>query len=88
VRPQLDLVRGAALEQAWVEAQAAYWVRRARTFEDAAPRPGDFIGLATAEDLDEQAARCVAAAVACRNRATLADVTRLDFEATVRDLVA
>lgn len=59
------------LADALQEATAAYWQRRAETLEAALPRVGDFTGNATPEDLDERRMRLAAAALACRQRATL-----------------
>lgn len=59
------------VQDAFSEATAAYWERRARTFEDAAPRPGDHPGRATAADLSAARERCLGVAAACRARASL-----------------
>ena len=59
------------VSDALAEATASYWERRARTFEDAAPRPGDWTGLATPGDLLAARERCLGAAAACRARASL-----------------
>lgn len=67
--PYVDHFRTRVLQDAFAEAEAAYWRRRAEAFENAAPRAGDFAGAATEAELDEQARRCTEAAVACRGRA-------------------
>ncbi len=59
------------VSDALAEATASYWERRARTFEDAAPRPGDHPGRATAADLSAARERCLGVAAACRARASL-----------------
>lgn len=59
------------VSDALAEATASYWERRAKTFEDAAPRPGDYPGLATPADLSAARERCLGAAAACRARASL-----------------
>jgi hypothetical protein len=46
-----------------------YWERRAAALEAARPRPGDFHGRATREDLGAQWHRLTEAARACRARA-------------------
>ena len=66
------------LQDAFHEATAAYWERRAATFDWAAPRADDFLGHATNADRLEQALRCKAAADACRHRALIAHTTRLE----------
>lgn len=53
------------------EATSAFWERRARDFEDAAPRVGDWHGNASEAALEAARERCVATAAACRARASL-----------------
>ena len=53
------------------EATATFWERRAKAFENAAPRPGDYVGRATAAELSAARVRCLDAAAACRARASL-----------------
>lgn len=59
------------VQDAFSEATAAYWERRATAFEDAAPRPGDYPGMATPEELSVARERCLSVAAACRARASL-----------------
>lgn len=59
------------VSDALAEATSSYWERRARTFEDAAPRPGDHPGMATPEELSAARERCLSVAAACRARASL-----------------
>jgi hypothetical protein len=66
--------RKRVLQDALTEATATYWRRRADVFEAAAPRPGDFIGAATDEDLDAGRARMAFEAQACRLKARQAIV--------------
>lgn len=70
---RLALVQAAVVRQAFLEASNIYWCRRAEQLEAAAPRRGDFTGLATDADLDDQARRCLDSAIACRLRAAGAD---------------
>jgi len=63
-RMQLDVIRDTLHR-----AQAATWLRRADDWEWAAPRPDDYTGRATPEDLAERAHRCHAKAAACRAHA-------------------
>jgi hypothetical protein len=51
------------------DATAAYYLKRAQAFEDAKPKPGDFHGQATVEELREQWLRLDQIATACRARA-------------------
>lgn len=60
-----------ALQDCLSQATADYWRRRAQTFLDAAPRPGDYNGKATPAQLAERAQRCRQAAQACLQRASL-----------------
>jgi hypothetical protein len=70
---QLDIVQfqRRLLQDCLSEAIARWWLNRATAFEAAAPRPGDFNGRATAEELAERRARCLATAAACRRHAKL-----------------
>jgi hypothetical protein len=80
---QIDLdeqMRRRAIQQAVLMASAWSWRRRAATFEWARPRPKDFNGGATAEELTEADRRCREVAEACRNRATLIEWTAVDDE--------
>lgn len=60
-----------AMTDALAEATADYWRRRGKMFLDAMPRPGDFNGRATPEELEARAERCRLAAQACFQRASL-----------------
>lgn len=63
--------RQRVIHDALTEATAACWERRALAFEVAAPRPGDYHGHATAQELAERRQRCMDAAIACRAHASL-----------------
>ena len=67
----LDHFRARVLQDALTEGLAATWTRRAAMFEWAAPRPGDFTGRATAEELTAARVRCLTTAAACRRHAAL-----------------
>jgi hypothetical protein len=69
VDPEQFLLR--MLQDCLTEATATYWERRARTFDDAAPRAGDFNGLATAAELRERSQRCKETAALYRSRARI-----------------
>lgn len=56
---------------AMYESEGAYWLRRAAALEWARPRPGDFTGRATAEEIRERDRRLAEQAAACRARAEL-----------------
>lgn len=66
-------VRARVLHDAWAQAWAATWERRATAFEDARPRRGDYTGRATPQQLRERWQTNTARAAACRARATGAD---------------
>ena len=57
------------VQDAYAEASATYWRRRARALEAALPRPGDFMGHATTEDVEERRQRLAEAIHACYVRA-------------------
>jgi hypothetical protein len=54
-----------------LSAEAATWERRAATLEAARPRPGEFHGGATSEDLTRRWRELTDMAVACRSHAAL-----------------
>jgi hypothetical protein len=57
--------------EAVLSAEAATWERRAATLEAARPRPGEFLGGATSEDLSRRWRELTEMAVACRSHAAL-----------------
>lgn len=59
------------LQDAMTDATAAYWRRRADTFEWARPRPGDHLGTAGATGARTIDARLVEARDACYARAAV-----------------
>lgn len=65
----VDHFRHRVMQDALQEATAAYWRRRAAAFEAAMPRPGDFTGRATAQQLEAQRMRLASMVLACRQRA-------------------
>lgn len=65
----IDHFQRRVLQDALADGTAAYWRRRAETFEAARPRPTDYHGQATRADLAARDARCREAAEACRKRA-------------------
>ena len=67
----IDRFRARVLQDALTEATAQYWVDRAHQFQQATPRPGDFHGNATTEELRAAHRRCMATAQACLRRAAL-----------------
>jgi hypothetical protein len=76
---QIDLgeqLRRRGVQQAIGDALAETWRWRAIEFEWARPRPDDFTGLATPEQLAAADERCRLTALACRRKAAM-----IDFEA-------
>lgn len=67
----VDHFRTRVLQDALAEATADYWRRRALSFETALPRPGDFTGRATPEQIEEQRMRVASTVLACVQRAEL-----------------
>ena len=73
----VDHFRARVVQDALAQATVAHWLRRAEAFESAAPRPDDYPGQATADDLAQAVARCAEIARACRNRAVLAEIDQI-----------
>lgn len=65
------------------EGSRAYWGRRARAFESARWRPGDFTGQTTGAERAEHNRRVTDAAIACRQRATVG-IDPLELGALIR----
>ncbi len=66
-------------EDALLVAMPSTYRHRAAMFEWARPRPNDFTGKATAEDLADLDERCRLAAQACRNHAALLELGLPDY---------
>ena len=66
-----DAFRGRFLADLLTQGMATFYERRARVLEWAAPRPGDFVGRATPQQLAAQSARCRETATAFRNKAAV-----------------
>lgn len=60
-----------SVQESITAAQPCTWDKRAEQLENARPRPGDFHGQATREDLAERYARLTEQAAACREHAEL-----------------
>jgi hypothetical protein len=71
IRIDLAHFAGRVLQDALSEATAQYWMHRAYQFQQAAPRPGDFHGNTTVEELRQQWRECMATAQACLRHAQL-----------------
>ncbi|WP_405070423.1 hypothetical protein OG558_12770 [Kribbella sp. NBC_01510] len=87
VQEYLDNFTRRVIQDAAAEATATYWVHRAAQLDQARPRPGDYTGQATEQQLAERERLLAAQAEACRRHADLLATTGLaaDLEATVRD---
>jgi hypothetical protein len=59
------------LQDCLTEALAMTWLARSQAFRDAAPRPSDFHGAATQQELRDAGNRCKATARACHRHARL-----------------
>jgi hypothetical protein len=66
--------RGRVVQDALCNALAAYWKRRAVELRWAQPRPGEYAGKATVEQLREQWTRLEEQARACESRARVAEL--------------
>jgi hypothetical protein len=71
IRLDLEHFRARVLQDALSEATAQYWLRRAHQFQQAAPRKGDYHGLADRDEPLDRWERCKATALACRRHAQL-----------------
>lgn len=76
------------IEEAIADALPFVWERRAAQLEQARPRPGDFTGAATAEDLAERDRRLAEQAQECRNHADVLRRYPAPIGADLADLVA
>ena len=63
--------RQRVLQDALTEATAAYWVRRSWQYERSRPKPGQFTGQATPEEIAALDADLAAKALNCRRKARL-----------------
>ena len=87
---QLDYAhfRARVLADCLTEASAVGWLRRAAVFDAARPRPGDFNGRATPDELRARDLRCQAVAAACRHKAELImSESRYEIDQDVWDTV-
>lgn len=66
------------LQDSIASALSHQWLRRAEEFERAKPRPGDFRGRATDEQVAAQTARLTAKAEACRRRADVCELSDVE----------
>lgn len=87
ILPDLDHFTRRLLQDALNEARRSWWLKRAEDFERAKPRPGDFNGRATIEQLRARWRWCHATAQACRNKAALIAMTADEFQAEVDALL-
>ncbi|MFZ2626021.1 MAG: hypothetical protein WAX29_12400, partial [Propionibacterium sp.] len=71
IDPWLDMFVRRVIADALNEASARYWEHRAEVLADAAPKPGEFHGQATAEELSAAWRRCHRDAARCRQHAGL-----------------
>lgn len=68
----LDHFQRRVITDAFNEASASYWNSRADTFDKARPRPGEFHGNLTTEELSAKWCELTEIATACRARAQVA----------------
>jgi hypothetical protein len=71
IRLDLDHFAARVLQDALTRATAQYWLHRAYQFQQAAPRPEEFHGNATVEELRQRWRECMALAQACLRHAEL-----------------
>lgn len=85
-RDSVDHFAYRVLRDAWLDATAAYWRRRAQTFLDARPRPGDYRRNVDRRELRAQWDRLTASAAACLARAEYLEATRVEFDQVLADV--
>ncbi len=73
-----EQLRTRVVREALRDATAHTWTRRAQALEWARPRPSDFPGRATPDELAARDARLAEQAAACRHRAELLVLGLLD----------
>jgi hypothetical protein len=66
-----EAMRRRAVQEAISDALPEVWLRRARAFRDAAPRPRDHPGQTTLSELAEQGRECLDTALSCMRHAWL-----------------
>ena len=74
-----DRVFGDFMLDVFLDVSAAQWRARAEEYRAARPRPGDYTGQATVEDLREQWRRLASIAEACEARARFLVAGYQDF---------
>jgi hypothetical protein len=67
----IEHFRARLLQDCLTEATAMHWLGRSQAFRDAAPRPSDFHGRASRDQLADAYQRCMATAAACHAHARL-----------------
>jgi hypothetical protein len=72
----VDHFAARVIQDALMEAEAAYWSRRAMALLDARPRPGDYAGHATKEQLRERHSALSALAATYQARARALEETQ------------
>lgn len=87
-RVDVDAFERRVLLDAYLDASAVYWERRARQLEAARPCRDDYTGHATTAEVADQWNRLTAAADACRNRAAFLDASAAEVHDTLTDLEA
>lgn len=76
--PDADQFALRVIQDAMSEATAKYWLHRAQQLEDAVrPRPDDFYGNATNDDILARHVRVAQQIQACRSRASLCELNIL-----------
>lgn len=71
----LDHFQHRIVREAMKEATAAYWTKRADQYAAAMPRASDHIGRRSYDDVAARAIRLQTIVTACRNRATLCELS-------------
>lgn len=83
----VDHFQRRVIQDALNEARRRWWLQRAEDFERAKPRPGEYAGQATIEQLRARWKWCHHTAQACRNKAALVPLTLDEFQAELESVI-
>lgn len=73
------------VQEAMAQSLPAFWRRRAETLESCRPKPGDFNGLATPQELADRGERLRLEALACQRHAQLLEDGLVEMDPVISD---
>jgi hypothetical protein len=83
---QVDHFRRRVMQDAYQHARRVWWLKRSADFEAAKPRPDDYTGQASLDELRARWRWCHETAKACRAKAEMC-VTDAEFDAELQSLL-